>query len=447
MRFKNAGVHKKRYIAKSSKKSERVIHMIQLIRGFKDILPGEVELWQEIERVVRKLFEDFGFSEIRIPIMERTELFKRGIGEDTDIVEKEMYTFPDRGGELVTLRPEATASICRAYIQHKLYNQDPVKKFYMIGPMFRRERPQKGRYRQFYQIDAEIFGVQSGLVDVQLIYLLVTLCTRLKLQDVEAHINSLGCPQCRPQFRRALSDFLLTVADRLCPDCIRRRDRNPLRVLDCKVPSCREALTGAPSILDHLCRECRADFDQVRDALTRLDVTYVIDGQLVRGLDYYTRTAFEIQTTSLGSQSAVAGGGRYDNLVKELGGPDIPATGFAVGFDRLAELAALNASMPIQKPDLFVAALGAKSQTLAFEWMCKLGLEGIRVEMDFSDNSLKSQMKRGDRLGASYVMILGDNELKERTAILRNMENKEQISVPLENIIQTIKNMIRQKEI
>jgi histidyl-tRNA synthetase len=375
--------------------------------------------------------------------MERTELFKRGIGEDTDIVEKEMYTFPDRGGELVTLRPEATASICRAYIQHKLYNQDPVKKFYMIGPMFRRERPQKGRYRQFYQIDAEIFGVQSGLVDVQLIYLLVTLCTRLKLQDVEARINSLGCPQCRPHFKKALSDFLLTVGDRLCPDCIRRRDRNPLRVLDCKVPSCREALTGAPSILDHLCGECRTDFDQVREALTRLDVTYVIDGQLVRGLDYYTRTAFEIQTTSLGAQSAVAGGGRYDNLVKELGGPDIPATGFAVGFDRLAELAALNASMPIQKPDLFVAALGAKSQTLAFEWMCKLGLESIRVEMDFSDNSLKSQMKRADRLGASYVMILGDNELKERTAILRNMGNKEQISVPLDNIIQTIKNMIR----
>jgi histidyl-tRNA synthetase len=344
---------------------------------------------------------------------------------------------------LVTLRPEATASICRAYIQHKLYNQDPVKKFYMIGPMFRRERPQKGRYRQFYQIDAEIFGVQSGLVDVQLIYLLVTLCTRLKLQDVEARINSLGCPQCRPHFKKALSDFLLTVGDRLCPDCIRRRDRNPLRVLDCKVPSCREALTGAPSILDHLCGECRTDFDQVREALTRLDVTYVIDGQLVRGLDYYTRTAFEIQTTSLGAQSAVAGGGRYDNLVKELGGPDIPATGFAVGFDRLAELAALNASMPIQKPDLFVAALGAKSQTLAFEWMCKLGLESIRVEMDFSDNSLKSQMKRADRLGASYVMILGDNELKERTAILRNMGNKEQISVPLDNIIQTIKNMIR----
>jgi histidyl-tRNA synthetase len=418
--------------------------MLQLIRGFKDILPGEVQLWQEIERVARQLFEDFGFSEIRIPIMERTELFKRSIGEDTDIVEKEMYTFPDRKGELVTLRPEATASICRAYIQHKLYSQDPVQKLYMIGPMFRRERPQKGRYRQFYQIDAEIFGVQSGLVDAQLIYLLVILCTRLKLQDVKAHINSLGCPQCRPQFRGALSDFLLTVSDRLCPDCIRRRDRNPLRVLDCKVVSCREALTGAPSILDHMCEDCRSDFDQVKEALTRLDVTYVIDRQLVRGLDYYTRTAFEIQTTALGAQSAVAGGGRYDNLVKELGGPDIPATGFAIGFDRLAELAALNTSMPIQKPDLFVAALGVKSQTLAFEWMCKLGVEGIRVEMDFGDKSLKSQMKRADRMGAPRVMIIGDNELQEGAAILRDMENKEQISVPLDNLVQSVKNMICQ---
>ena len=413
--------------------------MIQLIRGFKDILPGEVELWQKIERIARDLFEDFGFSEIRIPIMERTELFKRSIGEDTDIVEKEMYTFPDRKGELVTLRPEATASICRAYIQHKLYSRDPVQKFYMIGPMFRRERPQKGRYRQFYQIDAEIFGVQSGLVDVQLIFLLVTLCKRLNLKDVGAHINSLGCPKCRPHFKKALTDFLVSVGDELCADCVRRRDRNPLRVLDCKVPACREALTGAPSILDHLCDECRSDFDQVMDSLTKLEVPFVIDKQLVRGLDYYTRTAFEIQTASLGAQSAVAGGGRYDNLVKELGGPDIPATGFAIGFDRLAELVALNAPDPLQKPDLFVAALGAKSQALAFESICKLGLDGIRVEMDFSDKSLKSQMKRANRLGASSVLILGENELEAGAAVLRNMATKEQTTVPLDNIVDNFK--------
>lgn len=417
--------------------------MIQLIRGFKDILPGEVELWQKIERIARELFEDFGFNEIRIPIMERTELFKRSIGEDTDIVEKEMYTFPDRKGELVTLRPEATASICRAYIQHKLYSQDPVQKFYMIGPMFRRERPQKGRYRQFYQIDAEIFGVQSGLVDVQLIFLLVTLCKRLNLKDVGAHINSLGCPQCRPQFKQALTDFLVSVSDQLCPDCIRRRDRNPLRVMDCKVPACREAIIGAPSLLDHLCDECRSDFDLVMKSLTKLGVPFVIDKQLVRGLDYYTRTAFEIQTTSLGAQSAVAGGGRYDNLVKELGGPDIPATGFAIGFDRLAELVALNAPEPVQKPDLFVAALGAKSQTLAFEWICQLGLDGIRVEMDLGDKSLKSQMKRANRLGAPYVLILGENELETGKAVMRNMKTKDQTSIGLENIVDDIKSQLK----
>ena len=416
--------------------------MIQLIRGFKDILPGEAELWQKIESIARGLFEDFGFKEIRIPIMERTELFKRSIGEDTDIVEKEMYTFPDRKGELVTLRPEATASICRAYIQHKLYSQDPVQKFYMIGPMFRRERPQKGRYRQFYQIDAEIFGVQSGLVDVQLIFLLVTLCQRLNLKDAEAHINSLGCPACRPQFKAALTDFLVSVSDRLCSDCVRRRDRNPLRVLDCKVPACREALIGAPSLLDHLCDACRSDFDLVMESLTKLGVPFVIDKQLVRGLDYYTRTAFEIQTTSLGAQSAVAGGGRYDNLVKELGGPEIPATGFAIGFDRLAELVALNTPQPVQQLDLFLAALGAKSQTLAFEWICKLGLDGIRAEMDLGDKSLKSQMKRADRLGAPYVLIVGENELEAGEASLRNMQTKEQVSINLDDLINSIKSQL-----
>jgi histidyl-tRNA synthetase len=418
--------------------------MIQLIRGFKDILPGEVELWQEIERIARDLLEDFGFREIRIPIMERTELFARSIGEDTDIVEKEMYTFPDRKGDLITLRPEATASIVRSYIQHKLSSKDPVKKFYMIGPMFRRERPQKGRYRQFYQIDAEIFGVQSGLVDVQLIFLLVNLCSRLDIKDVEAHINSLGCPECRPRFKNALTEFLTSVSDKLCSDCIRRRDRNPLRVLDCKVPTCREALTEAPSITDFLCDGCRTDFDEVQSALSKLKVDYVIDKRLVRGLDYYTRTAFEIQTTSLGAQSAVAGGGRYDNLVKELGGPKIPATGFAIGFDRLTELVGLNAAELIKKPDIFLAALGSKSRAVAFECICTLGLEGIRAEMDFSDKSLKSQMKQADRLGTSYVLILGENELKQGEAILRDMATKEQFSIPLDKLVESIKKEVRQ---
>jgi histidyl-tRNA synthetase len=418
--------------------------MIQLIRGFKDILPGEVELWQEIERISRELFEDFGFKEIRIPIMERTELFKRSIGEDTDIVEKEMYTFPDRKGDMITLRPEATASIVRAYIQHKLFAKDPVQKFYLLGPMFRRERPQKGRYRQFYQIDAEIFGVASPLADVQLILMLVTLFDRLQVPDVNAHINTLGCPQCRPAFKSALREMLMSVSDRLCSDCVRRRDRNPLRVLDCKVPACREALENAPSLLDHLCSECQDDFDEVRNSLDKLKVPYVIDKRLVRGLDYYARTTFEIQTGSLGAQSAVAGGGRYDGLVKELGGPQIPATGFAIGFDRLAEISGLKPADYCRKPDVFVAALGEKSQSLAFEWICQLGLTGIGTEMDFSHKSLKSQMKRADRLGATYVLILGDKELEEGAATLRNMATKEQVSLPIDSMVEKIKSKLRQ---
>jgi histidyl-tRNA synthetase len=417
--------------------------MIQLIRGFKDILPGEVELWQEIERIARGLLEDFGFKEIRIPIMERTELFARSIGEDTDIVEKEMYTFPDRKGDLITLRPEATASIVRAYIQHRLYAKDPVRKFYVIGPMFRRERPQKGRYRQFYQINAEVFGVASPLVDVQLIYMLVKLCARIKVADVEAHINSLGCPKCRPEFRAALSDFLMSVSDQLCSDCIRRRDRNPLRVLDCKVPACREALKEAPSILDYLCSGCRDDFEQVKSSLAKLKVAFVVDKRLVRGLDYYTRTTFEIQTGSLGAQSAVAGGGRYDGLVKELGGPDIAATGFAIGFDRLSEIAGLNASEFVRRPDIFLAALGEKGGLQAFEWSCALGVEGICAEMDFGDKSLKSQMKRADRLGAAYVLMVGENELEKGIVILRNMRTQEQLSIPIGKVVEELKNRLR----
>jgi histidyl-tRNA synthetase len=355
-----------------------------------------------------------------------------------------MYTFPDRKGDLITLRPEATASICRAYIQHKLYATDPVQKFYVIGPMFRRERPQKGRYRQFYQINAEIFGVASPLADVQLIFLLVKLFTQLKVTDLEAHINSLGCPKCRPDFRAALSEFLMSVSDQLCSDCIRRRDRNPLRVLDCKVPSCREALAGAPSILDHLCDDCREDFAEVKDALEKLNIAYVVDKRLVRGLDYYARTTFEIQTTSLGAQSAVAGGGRYDGLVKELGGPDIPATGFAIGLDRLTEVCGLQAEEFYRKPDIFVAALGAKSGSLAFEWICALGLQGIRAEIDFSNKSLKAQMKRANRLAAAFVLIVGEDELKQGSAILRNMKTKEQMSVPFDDIVQRLKAIVCQ---
>ena len=412
--------------------------MIQLIRGFKDILPGEAELWQHIEQTAVALFEDFGYKEIRIPIMERTELFARSIGEDTDIVEKEMYTFTDRGGDQLTLRPEATASIVRSYIQHKLYNPDPVKKVYTIGPMFRRERPQKGRYRQFYQIDAEVFGVESAYVDAELIHILKELFSRLGVEDVEAHINSLGDPVCRPKFKAALSEFLNDRSDRLCSDCNRRKDKNPLRVLDCKVPSCQEALDGVPSILDHLCDECRNHFDILQAALDGLGTPYRINSRLVRGLDYYTRSTFEMQTTTLGAQRAVAGGGRYDGLVEMLGGPSIPATGFAIGFDRLAEIVAKTGKSYSRAPKLFIAALGPDAQAAAFQWQTALSGRGITTEMDFEDRSLKSQMKRANRSGAGFALIVGENELASGSAVLRNLEDKSQTNIPIDGLVAAI---------
>jgi len=412
--------------------------MIQLIRGFKDILPGEVETWQHIENVARALFQDFGFKEIRIPIMERTELFARSIGEDTDIVEKEMYTFPDRKGDLITLRPEATASICRSYVQHKMYAEDPIQKFYTIGPMFRRERPQKGRYRQFYQINVEIFGVSSALADAVLIFLLKTLCERLGVADVEAHVNSLGCPDCRPGFKNRLQTYIASVSQKICADCRRRKDRNPLRVLDCKVPDCRAAMADAPSILDCLCDICRHEFQLLQTTLDGLNVPYVLDKHLVRGLDYYTRATFEFQTRSLGAQSAVAGGGRYDKLVQLLGGPDTPATGFAIGFDRLAEIVQIQGPDLQRKPDLYIAAMGDKSRALAFGWICELGKQGFYAEMDFQDKSLKSQMKRAHRIRASHVLMVGENELRSGSVTLRNMSTKNQDDIPMDRLMEKL---------
>ncbi len=420
--------------------------MIQLIRGFKDILPEEAALWQKVERTAIHLFEDFGFKEIRIPIMERTELFARSIGEGTDIVEKEMYTFPDRKGELITLRPEATASVARAYIQHKIYAADPVRKFYTIGPMFRRERPQKGRYRQFYQINAEVFGVDSPFMDAQLIHMLVTFLSRLSVTDAAVHINSIGCPDCRPRYKEALLAHTADADDGLCADCNRRREKNPLRLLDCKVPDCREAMADAPSFEDFLCDACRDHFESVKNSLDRLGVSYKVDKRLVRGLDYYTRTTFEIQTGSLGAQSAVAGGGRYDGLISALGGPRIPAIGFAVGFDRLVEILSLVAGDQSVGPDLFVAALGSDSRKAAFVWATGLSGGGVSTEIDFSGRSLKSLMKRANRLGARYVMIVGDAELEQKAVLIRNMENKEQVSVPLDGVVERVKEIVKKTE-
>src|SRR5664279_751787 len=308
------------------------------VKGFNDILPGEVEKWQHIEASARQVFGLYGFSEIRIPIIEKTELFCRSIGDATDIVEKEMYSFVDKGENSVTLRPEGTAGVMRAFIEHKLYAQDPVAKLYYLGPMFRYERPQKGRYRQFHQIGAEITGVHDPLADAQVLNMLVQFFREIGLVEPQLQVNSLGCPECRPAYRAALIEFLDKHVDALCDDCRRRLSTNPLRALDCKVPNCIEATFGAPSMLDNLCSACDDHFASVRRYLDLTETPYSINPRMVRGLDYYTRTTFEMVTGQLGSQSAVAAGGRYDGLISQLGGPAIPGIGFAMGVERVALL-------------------------------------------------------------------------------------------------------------
>lgn len=409
---------------------------MQTIRGFRDILPENISLWQRVEQEAADLFRAFGYNEIRIPVLEKTGLFARSIGETTDIVEKEMYTFEDRKGDKLTLRPEATASICRSYIQHKMYASDPVRKFFLVGPMFRRERPQKGRYRQFYQIDAEVFGIESPYIDSELIFLLNELFKRLGLTGLSAHINSLGCPDCRPNFQQALLDFLGERKEVLCENCQRRMEKNPLRILDCKTETCRNTLEGAPATVDHLCPACDDHFAKVKASLEQQGVDFKIDKTLVRGLDYYTRTAWEIQTTALGAQSAVAGGGRYDRLVEELGGPATPAIGFAIGFDRLVEvMEQLGQTIEQEGPDLFIVPLGEAALEKSFHWSCDLNRQGLRTDTDFRGKSMKALMKRANKVGAAYVLIAGDNELAENKAILRNMETKEQTEISLDCLV------------
>ncbi|MDA3897856.1 MAG: histidine--tRNA ligase [Desulfobacteraceae bacterium] len=413
--------------------------MIQLIRGFKDILPDETETWRYIENMAIALFQSFGFKEIRLPIVEKAELFQRSIGEHTDIVEKEMYTFVGSKEQLITLRPEATASVVRSYIQQKLYAQEPIQKLYTIGPMFRRERPQKGRYRQFYQINAEVFGIASPYIDAQLIFMLWTFFERLGISGLSVQLNSLGCPACRPAFKEALSSHLASKTGKLCADCIRRQDKNPMRVLDCKVPSCQEVIGDAPSMKDYLCDECARHFDAVQSALGLQGIPFVLNSRLVRGLDYYSRTAFEIQTNALGAQNAIAGGGRYDMLVKMLGGPAQPAIGFAIGLDRLVSLVMQGKYEKELTPDIFIAALGEETREKTFEWSCALSVAGIRTEIDFSGKSLKALMKRANRINAANVLIVGSQEIEAGAVVLRNMATKEQVTIPIDGMVNHIK--------
>jgi len=414
---------------------------IKAIRGFNDILPNEIGKWQFVESTAREVFEGFGFSEIRIPIMERTELFSRGIGEATDIVEKEMYTFTDRSGNSLTLRPEATASMARAYLEHQIYSFDPVAKLYCIGPMFRYERPQKGRYRQFYQIDAEVFGVENAMVDAEVIVMLVHFLQRVGLERLELQINSLGCRECRPRYREELKNFLTKRSFRLCEDCQRRLHTNPLRIFDCKVETCQQAIADAPKVMDYICDECQSHFEKVKEYLEMAGLTFILNPRMVRGLDYYTRTAFEVVSYQLGAQNAVTGGGRYDDLFQEIGGIDIPGIGFAIGMERLVSLLPKGKEF-IRNPHLFIAALGEETYKEAYRLVNQLHLQGIRAELDYIGKSLKSQMRRANKLKTRYVLILGEEELKKGRAVLRNMEDKSQEEIPLQDLVNTLKRRI-----
>jgi histidyl-tRNA synthetase len=415
---------------------------ITSIKGFADIFPGEVEIWQSVEATARRVFNSYNFSEVRIPILEKTELFSRSIGETTDIVEKEMYTFEDRdsrGGETaeatkLTLRPEGTAGVVRAYVESEMYKIEPVRKLYYMGPMFRRERPQKGRMRQFHQIGAEALGRGDPYIDAEILLLLHDFFTAVGLTEPSLQINSLGDSACRPGYRETLLAFLRQHKDSLCVNCRRRMERNPLRVLDCKEPGCIEATKDAPSILDSLCAACREHFETVQRLLQQTGVGFTLNPRMVRGLDYYCRTTFEWTTTRLGSQSAIAAGGRYDGLVQELGGPAIPGVGFAMGVERLTMLLRLREGAPANGPELFVVWVGERARDWAFPVVHRLRQKGMTVEIEGEVRSLKSQMRRADKLRAVSVLIVGDEELANGKAVLRDMATKQQQEIGLERI-------------
>ena len=406
-------------------------------RGTKDILPDTVAQWTHVEKVIRELCARYGYHEIRTPIFEHTELFLRGIGETTDVVEKEMYTFTDRGERSLTLRPENTASVVRSYLQNKLYAADALVKLFYIGSMFRYDRPQAGRYREFHQFGVEALGEASSAVDAEIIVLAVEFLRTLGLQELKLHLNSVGCPKCRPVYRERLQEFFRPHLEELCTDCRSRFERNPLRLLDCKNEHCHALAEDAPRITDCLCDECRTHFAEVQSYLTAAGVPFELDANLVRGLDYYTKTAFEVKYTPLGAQSAVAGGGRYDGLVEEVGGPPTPGIGFAVGLERVLLALEKQGLLPEEREavDVFVVALGEEARISAFKLLHELRAAKLSAAMDFAGRSMKAQMKQANKKNARFVAILGEDEVKEASALLKDMKTSEQKKLALKDFV------------
>ncbi len=403
---------------------------MQTLRGFRDILYDEAAAFRRIEASARRYLTLFGFREIEVPILERTELFVRTIGEATDIVEKEMFSFRDLGGDAVTMRPEATAGVVRAYLQSGLYAKERVSRLFTIGPMFRHEKPQKGRFREFRQIDVEVFGVDDPLVDAELLYLISLIADDLGVSGYTMEVNSVGCPACRPAFRDKLVDYLGSHTDDLCEDCLRRRERNPLRVFDCKNSQCIEVGRGSPLLYDLLCQSCRDHFSAFCRHLDDFRVPFTINKRLVRGLDYYTRTVFEVTSEALGAQKTFIAGGRYENLVGEMGGPETPGTGFAIGVERLALVA--QTGKPSAVPSFFFAYLGGAAKGYVTALKSLFTAKGLSLYYGYDGKSLKSQMRYADSLSVNYVLILGDDEIARQSIIVRNMADGTQAELPLD---------------
>jgi histidyl-tRNA synthetase len=404
------------------------------LKGAQDIFPPGIYIWQKIEESARDIFSVYGFQELRAPIIESTDIFIRSIGETTDIVEKEMYTFSDKAGRRITLRPEGTAPVVRCYVENHLYTLPAPQKFFYTGPMFRYERPQAGRFRQFFQIGAEAFGVEDPKIDAEIISMLRLFFERLGLKGLNFEVNSIGCEKCRPHYRKALIDFFSVQINGLCPDCKRRFDHNPLRILDCKVAACIKLREGAPSVTDFLCNECRKHFNTFLSLLKLLDVPYLINPDMVRGLDYYTRTTFEITCMDLGAQNAVAAGGRYDRLVEDFGGPPTPAIGFAIGMERITTLLKLTNKQNIPVPKVFIAAIGAPAEKEGLVIAERLRQKKIWVEVGYAGTSLKSQLRRADRLSAGYVLVIGDNEISSGKLKWKNLSDGTQGEIPFQEV-------------
>ncbi len=418
--------------------------MIKSIRGTQDILPGSVESWQNIEATARRLFQLYGYGEVRTPVLEETELFSRTIGSETDIVRKEMYTFAGSKGKTISLRPEGTAPVVRAYLQHGLFHDGRVDKLYYIGPMFRRERPQKGRYRQFHQIGAEVLGSDHPAIEAEVIDMLTRFLQEVGVVSGQLLINSVGDPKCRPSYVRILKQQIEEHLSEFCSDCRRRSQSNPLRVLDCKIPSCQPLIEQLPSILDHLCEECRQHFDQFRRYLDLYEIGYHLAPRLVRGLDYYVRTTFEMIDDRLGpTQNAVLGGGRYDDLSQLLGGPDKKGFGFALGVERLNLLLSAGQKSAEEyqppQPDVFLVSLDEASFEKCLKMAHQLRRQGVFAYIDFEGRSLKAQMRLANRLRAGYVCVIGLKEIESGQFSLKRMSDGQEVSLGPEAIAEHVK--------